>query len=579
MIFPSHEQRKNTGSFYTPKPLAQLLAREVFACLPATTDFKNLKILDPAAGDGGLLLPFAQELAAKRQLQEPTQTHTEILRDIFTRQIYAADISAEALAAYTANVACLTNTKNLPLHLYTGDSLAAYGGKTSVLEKSFATSFDIIIANPPYIGQKGHADMFKKLRQNPLWEKEVAPKSDLLYFFFLLALRLLKPSGMAGFLTTPYFSTAQGAARLRKTLRKKSSFLRLLSFEDKYLFDGTNQHTLLSIFQKGKILNPCWVGPQKSPILQRNLWNSPQNYLQITDEQPDIRKVLSKMGKAPLRLENCALVSNGLMTGCDKISAAHLKKFNLPNIRKGEGVFVISQAEKEALSLPPFEEKKLKPFFKNSDIFPYVPNTQAHYFLIDFFYPNDKKTDFSKYPRLRAHLKKFKPILLARKQNNNGIHLQLAQGNYWFASVRRRMNFEGEKILVPHRASRPIFAYSNQPWYASSDVYFISAPQKNSSLWYLLGLLNTRLYWIWLFYKGKRKGKLLELYSTPLKELPIPHATSAQQDRIATLAKQIFQAKQKKQDTRLLEQQMDQRVCHLFSLSSQEQKAVLSWKI
>ena len=145
--------QKQTGSFYTPLPLAQLLAREILASLPATTPLKNLKILDPAAGEGGLLIPFAKELAARRTQEDPPKSQTEILQDIFSRQLYAADISAAAL-------------EKLPLpkqHLYHGDALAEKNNK-SVLNTLSPDGFDIILANPPYIGQKGHAALFDKLR-------------------------------------------------------------------------------------------------------------------------------------------------------------------------------------------------------------------------------------------------------------------------------------------------------------------------------------------------------------------------------------------------------------------------------
>ena len=218
-----HLHKKNVGAFYTPESLARLLAQEVLSSLPQNTNWKNLRILDPAAGEGGLLLPFAHELAAKQQTQQPHKTKNEILQDILTQQIYAADISEKVLT-------------KLPLpaiHCYAGDALDNYQSE-SVLEYTFKTKFDIVLANPPYIGQKGHASIFNKLRQNPLWKEYVTPKNDLSYYFFYLALHLLKPGGLAGFITPPYFSTAEGGKRLRQTLREQATFLRLINFEGKH---------------------------------------------------------------------------------------------------------------------------------------------------------------------------------------------------------------------------------------------------------------------------------------------------------------------------------------------------------
>ena len=533
----SRLHQKQTGAFYTPLCLAQLLARETldyWECLHPKTPLKNITVLDPAAGEGGLLLPFARELAVRRTAQEPHTPPTHIWQDILNRQLFAADISAQALAKI-----------GLPhKHIHTGDALAEKDGK-SVLEKW--NQFDIVLANPPYIGQKGHAEIFRALRQNPLWAAYFTPKNDLLYYFFYLALRLLKPGGVAGFITTPYFATAAGGKRLRQILQREASFLRLINFEQQHLFKNAGQHTLLSVFARGSVNCLCRTGLHHSvEIPQKNLFYGPDLFLQ-TQAVPDDNGLLARMVQAPHTLGDMAHISNGLMTGCDQ-------------------AFILTDAQKRALPLTKKELSKLKPFFKNSDIGPYVPNTRARLWLIDFFYPNDRGLDIKNYPHLLAHLEHFKAKLLARKQNNNGIDKQLAQGKFWFGSVRRKMNFETEKIVLPHRSGTVGAAYSKGPWYASSDVYFISAPKPPYTLWTLLGLLNSAPYAAWLKAHGKRKGELLELYSAPLKQLPIPEIPPQKRTRIDTLSRQIFLQKHAHPccDTAVLQAQLDQLITGLF---------------
>ncbi|MBR2082148.1 MAG: N-6 DNA methylase [Elusimicrobiaceae bacterium] len=540
----SRPQRKNTGSFYTPEPLARLLAREVLACLSPNTPLQNLCILDPAAGEGGLLLPFAQELAKQRQIQEPEHCYSDILQDILTRQLHAADISANALDMYQLKAMDLIQ-KPIELQKHLTDALSVQKGH--FLLQTFAPQgYDVILANPPYIGQKGHASLFKKLRNNPLWKSYVTPQSDLLYYFFYLALHLLKPSGLAGFITPPYFTTAAGGKLLRQTLRQEASFLRLINFEEQYLFKDAHPHTLLSVFQREIQPVPCRVG-LKNPtqLSQTQLFYGPDYFLQTTPPASDTNLV-DRMAQAPHTLGEIAKVSNGLMTGCDS-------------------AFILTDAQKRALPLTPSELTKLQPFFKNSDIAPYVPNTIPRLWLIDLFYPNDKDINIHEYPHLLAHLTQFKGKLLARKQNNNGIDKQLKQGKFWFASVRRKMDFEQDKIVLPHRSKTVTAALSQGPWYASSDVYFITAPKPPYTLWTLLGLLNSTPYLTWLQTHGKRKGELLELYSAPLQQLPIPKLTAQQQAQIEQLARKIYRQKQAANcHTRPLQRQLDEVIINCF---------------
>ena len=533
----SKQYQKQTGSFYTPENLACLLARQTLSAwqkLHPEAALKNVRILDPAAGEGGLLIPFAHELAARRAIQEPDANPAEIFKDIVDRQLFAADISASALAKI-----------GLPhAHLYHGDALAERDGK-SVLEPW--EKFDIILANPPYIGQKGHAEVFSKLRRNPLWAKYVTPKNDLLYYFFYLALHMLKPGGLAGFITTPYFSTAAGGKLLRQTLQEQATFVRLINFEEKRLFKEANQHTLLSVFAKGNVNLSCQTGLENPvQIPAKNLFYGPDLFLQTQPVTED-ENLLTRMAHAPQRLGEIAHISTGLMTGCDQ-------------------AFILTDAQKRALPLTKKELAKLKPFFKNSDIAAYVPNTQARLWLIDFFYPGDRDLNVKDYPHLLAHLTQFKEKLLARRQNNNGIDKQLAQGKFWFGSVRRKLNFETEKLVLAHRARAVNAAYSSGPWYASSDVYFISFPKPPYTLWAVLGLLNSAPYLAWLQAHGKRKGELLELYSAPLKQLPIPNLTPKEQAQLEKLTRNIYRQLQTGESRTLetLQEQRDRLVAALF---------------
>lgn len=612
---------KTNGIFYTPWPLARQIARKTLyytllrqtdltaptvrtllaeapttVCLAApaarkTDDFlSRLAVCDPAAGTGGLLFPFACELAALRCRLNPKLTFSKALFFTFTHNLYAADISSRALADLQLRAALILSQYAIPPkndmvlpHTFAGDSLATIDGE-NILQKQFADvfdtkgGFDVILSNPPYLGQKNHRAIFEILRQNPLWKDRIQPKSDLLYFFFYLALDLLRERGIGSFLTTSYFASAASAKTLRSDLKKSTALLELEDFGEKRLFKrAVGQHNLISIFEKNHSFRkpPCQMGTHA--LAQIHLYHGDSLFLQTRPAANEhIESVLSKMSRCTRTLQKVAAVTNGLMTGCDKISAAHLQKYPIPGAQKGQGVFVLSQTEANALTLSAAEKAKLKPFFKNSDISSYIVQTRPSGWLIDFFYPNDRELDFARYPHLLAHLARFAPLLLARRQNNNGMDKLLARGIYWFGSVRRKMDFETEKIVVPQRASRNKFAFAPGPWYASSDVYFISKPTDGISLWYLLGLFNSAPYYVWLSCRGKRKGRLLELYSAPLKTLPVPAAPATLRQQLEEIAKQIYQLKSnyRQADVSALQCRADQLVGKLFGFTPAEQQAV-----
>src|SRR5207244_8049646 len=56
---------------------------------------------------------------------------------------------------------------------------------------------------------------------------------------------------------------------------------------------------------------------------------------------------------------------------------------------------------------------------------------------------------------------------------------------------------------------------------------------------YLCGGLNSAVARAWVRWRGKRKGKLCELFLEPLAKIPVPAAPPAKVRRIAELARQV----------------------------------------
>ena len=111
--------------------------------------------------------------------------------------------------------------------------------------------FDIVIANPPYVGEDGNAHVFRPIRKGFLGDYYLG-KMDLLYFFVhLSANRILKKRGVSYFITTSYFTTADGAAKLRRELKSSVTLTELLNFNELRIFKSAQgQHNLVFGFEK-----------------------------------------------------------------------------------------------------------------------------------------------------------------------------------------------------------------------------------------------------------------------------------------------------------------------------------------
>jgi hypothetical protein len=135
-------QRKATGSFYTPQPLAQYLVRRVLA--PLVEEAKpeqilGLKILDPAMGSGAFLVAACEYLAHAYEAAliraggcHPSDLgpgeRASIRRTIAERCLFGVDLNPMAVQLGRLSLWLLTLAADRPLtyldhHLQAGDSL------------------------------------------------------------------------------------------------------------------------------------------------------------------------------------------------------------------------------------------------------------------------------------------------------------------------------------------------------------------------------------------------------------------------------------------------------------------------
>lgn len=116
--------------------------------------------------------------------------------------------------------------------------------------------FDIVIGNPPYIGEKGHKEIFQPVKSDIHLAQYYLGKMDYFYFFFHLAFNMLSPSGVATFITTNYYPTALGARKLRTDIKDRMNIRTLFNLGELRLFENApGQHNMISSFSKGK--NDC----------------------------------------------------------------------------------------------------------------------------------------------------------------------------------------------------------------------------------------------------------------------------------------------------------------------------------
>jgi len=462
--------------------------------------------------------------------------------------------------------------------------------------------FDIVIGNPPYVGEKGHKEIFQSIAVSPLGKRFYQRRMDLFYFFFHIAFDVLKENGIASYITTNYYITATSGKKLIQDIKERTTVLNLLNFGELKIFQSAlGQHNMISIFQKGKtnkkantLITSRKGYPGQDTITNIiNKQDAETSYFELSQDKLFSEKniklssgglddLLDKIKSDSNILGNICDISTGIQTSADKITNKHIKKYKDKNYKIGSGIYILNSNELECKKID-IKDEHIKPWFKNSDVGRYYSTTNKDDFVL-YFKDLREKQEISN--SILNHFESYKDLLIDRltvcRKNKfqwNIVSKWIDRGEYYLLFYPRKQNvFDDEKIIAPQRSKINTFGYNNIPWYASADVYFITQPKENYKLKFLLGILNSKLIYVWLYNRGKRKGKILELYKEPLSEIPIKKISESEQKPFINLVDQIleitsardYNPKNPPVKQKGLEKQIDELVYKLYDLTEEE---------
>lgn len=468
--------------------------------------------------------------------------------------------------------------------------------------------FDIVIGNPPYVGEKGNKEIFREIAKTEFGQRYYQGKMDLFYFFFHKAIDIGNSNAEIAFITTNYFITADSAIKLRKDFKERTNIRKIINFAELKIFEtALGQHNMITILKKDFkneiIADLCETRRQGianrelfSKIFtwrdneseyyqkkQNEIYDTDKLYIRITNANSigSIEgRIFHKMKANSYLIGEKCIVNTGVNTGCDKVTDANYRKAygNLcydKGINKNDGIFVINQLELDNLALDNNEKNLVYKFYKNSDIEQYLAPTKWDENYLIYI---TKDTDINLFPKIKAHLSKYRRFTELKREYVEGklpwYSLHWAREIDIFTSK--------DKIVLPYRNKRNIFAYCEENFFGSKDILYIRKKEENINLKYILALLNSKLYYYWLWNFGKRKGGVLELYVTPVSEIPIKYINIGKQQElieiidliIKTINNKILEDNKKGKKIAEYRDYIDKSVYEIYDLSEEEIKII-----
>lgn len=209
-----HDKQKQTGAHFTPQPLADLVARRLAHQL---WRFEGpLRILDPACGDGNLLVAMAQALPAEARRRS---TLVGIEDDI------------ESFDTLTRRLAKMEGIP--PADLRNGDFLDLVDEGSMFQSLLPIDPVDVVIANPPYVRTQV---LGAKRAQHLAAKFGLEGRVDLYQAFLVAMAEALRPGGVLGVITSNRFLTTKAGVSTRRFLRSQFDLLEIVDLGDTKLF-------------------------------------------------------------------------------------------------------------------------------------------------------------------------------------------------------------------------------------------------------------------------------------------------------------------------------------------------------
>ena len=454
--------------------------------------------------------------------------------------------------------------------------------------------FDVVIANPPYLEEKDNRSTFELVKKTEWGKKWYQGKMNYWYFFICKGIDISSnKSGTITFIAKNNWTTNDGAKKMRNKVIRDTQILNLIDFGDFKIFNAGIQ-TMVMLFKRNNLLEKYLfdyrrlVGKNSKikdkdtlPILEKEE-TSHGEYLipeiirtecidkKLTFNSPEIENVLNKLLSQNRFSLKDREVGKGIEYNIDCVKQKHIS--TLGNKHKiDKGIFVLSNKEKNQLSLTKKELTLVKPYYTTKELFRWYGNLENKEWVIYTDSTFKNKNKIKDYPNIKRHLDQFRKIITSDNKPY-GLH-----------RARKEHFFKGEKIISVRKCAIPSFTYVDFDSYVSATFYIIQTDRIN--LKYLTGILNSKLIAFWLKNRGKMQGSNYQIDKEPILSIPLLNPSKEKQKPLIALVNKILSITKnsdhlknhiKQNKIHEYEKQINYLVYKLYDLTPEEIKIIES---
>lgn len=534
------QEIKNTGATFTPSKLADFLSKKILSYCVNTTS--NLKILDPACGEGVLLTSIAKNL--KKQNKSFELLGYDI-NDFYLKK------SKFLLQKQQFNFN-LKQADFLDNFVIEQPQMSLFGTqKTNTINNTI----DFVIANPPYVRtQILGTDYAQKIAK----KFKLKGRVDLYYPFLIGMTYALKENGIIGVITSNRYLSTKSGKSVRQFLEQNYNILEVIDLGDTKLFDAAVLPAIFIGQKKGKKINhqPIFTKIYETKTDNNTdvkQVNSVYDILQTNDDgyfQTNGKSYKKTSGYIDFNNSEWNFLTHDEKEWIDKINrASHCKIGDLFKVKVGikttaDKVFIRENWEE----IQP-EKELLKNLISQENIETWQPSQETK---LQVLYPHEvqnkkrQAVDLEKYPNTKKYFELHKDRLSSRKY-------LIDAGRKWYEIwVPHHPNhWQLPKIVFPDISTHPRFFLDEKGHIVNGNCYWIVAKNEAEKEWlYLIqGIANSQLMTKYhdLMFNNKLYSGRRRYFSQYVEKYPLPNINTQSAQNIISLVKKIHKREKEAQ--------------------------------
>lgn len=532
-------EEKAGGVTYTPSSLASFVAEQICHAARIQADHDTIKVLDPATGDGELLISLLVQLDRA---------------DVRAIEVHGFETDIRALNITTARIK--QRFPKVILHLTHGSFLEfvldqmCQCGSGDLFKRDVAQAYDLIIANPPYVRTQ---IMGAEQAQLIASQFGLTGRVDLYYAFIVGMAHVLKPGGLGGIIVSNRFMTTKSGGTVRQAIREHFNVRHVWDLGDTKLFDAAVLPAVLLVEKQG--------GPQQTVANFTSIYTTTNT---PTQQVTDVIAALGCDGVVAVDDGRCFTVQNGQLdtrTPTDAVwrvkttvsdgwltmvEAHTWRRFgDIGKIRVGvktcaDKVFIRSDWDTMPESARP---ELLRPLTTHhvARRFRVGEGKKVRHILYPHESLNGRRrvSDLSLYPKTRAYLEKHRDTLEARTYVIEG-------GRQWYELwvPHDPSGWDAPKLVFRDISEMPIFWLDLEGNIVNGDCYWLlcQRPEDTELLWLAAAVANSTF--IESFYDHSFNNKLYagrrRFITQYVERFPLPDPSLPGSRTIIAMAKRIY---------------------------------------